>query len=120
ALVALFADTETREDAAEQIVRGHFACNLTERSLREAQLFGKQLAGARLRKGGAPLRDMIAGARDRIQMPPARAERAALGASKTHALLEVLAQQLESRAGFRRYGNLRLLGCLREIRRAAG
>src|SRR5579864_7299432 len=84
-------DTESREDAPEQILASELTGDLRERLLRAAQLLGHQLPGAAL--GELPRRFLGVAARARqcIQVAAARADHPGLGALIPHALLEVRA-----------------------------
>src|SRR3954471_334800 len=63
------ADAEAAEDLAEQVVRGEFAGDRTERGVREAQLLGEDLPARELPARGI---DMAARGFKRAQMALAR------------------------------------------------
>ena len=61
-----------------------------------AQLFGHQLAGALLEQLTSRFLQMPVGASERVEMSAARRDRSRVGALKSHALLQMLAQQVDA------------------------
>src|SRR4029453_13117827 len=95
---ALLSDTEVDKDPAEQIVRAEFAGDLRQRLLTLAKLFRHQLAGGLGQELPSRLLQMPIGARERVEMTAAGRDRARVCALKTHALFEMLAQQVDALA----------------------
>ena len=93
----------------EQIVGREFAGDLGEALLSLAQLFGHQLAGALLHQLTLGFVQMASARVERIEMPAARGDRAGVGALKSHALLQMLAQQIDALAGRRGHVQARRL-----------
>ena len=96
-----FPDTETREDAAQEILAGELAGDLIQRLLRAAQLLRHQLTGAPLGELPGGLLERGAGAQQRLEMAGARADRPTLDGLVADAALQVRAQLLDPGAGER-------------------
>src|SRR5687767_14138343 len=94
----LLPDTERREDLPEQLVARHLACDLAQRLVRKAQLFGHQLTCVPLAELQSTRIDVAARARERIEVPAPRRDGAGLRGLKAHRVLEVGAQQVQTRA----------------------
>src|SRR5207302_10354660 len=99
AQLASLADAESGEDSSQQVIRGEFPGDLAQGQLRSAELLRDELPGAMLGELPRGFLGVRARARERLEVPAAGADRAALDGLKAHALLQVRAQLVEPLPG---------------------
>jgi hypothetical protein len=100
-LDTLFSDAERTEDRPKQIVTAVAASDFTEGMLGMSQFFGGEFAGATAGEHVGCLIEIYADLLQGMHMPTACAERA-FSTAGTCQLLQMLAQRVETGAGFRR------------------
>ena len=98
---ALFADAETREDAAKQIIGGELTGDFAERLLCAAQLFSDELARAPFAQLARAFFDVGSRTRQRVEVALTRRDGASFYGVKAHRELEMSAQHVEAVTGQR-------------------